>query len=208
MLLANSIYWPALTAAIVAGFALLLATIVRRRGWWWKLPFAFALLAGPYLADVVRGRMAEGESILNAAIPTSLLLQVMEPDTAWPYGSVFDRLHRAPPRHAMWSWQLDQLAQWCGRCVASPDSAMVKRGVQIAATLAARDCDAAIDPLAAALMLPHAEAATIACDALASLGKRAERVLPILESAAASAPFPAVRQRAAAILATLNSAEK
>lgn len=203
-----SIYWSALFAAMLAGVGVIVFAMVRRRGWWWKLLLALGLIFGPYSADAVRSRVAAGESIVSAALPTSMLLQFMEPDTNWPYGAVFDRLHRAPQRHAMWDWQLDALAHWCGRCVASNDSAMAKRGVQIAATLTGRGCDESIDPLAQALIHKDAAIAGIACDALTGAGSRAARSRALIESAADHAPLAETRSRAAAILAALPAAAR
>jgi hypothetical protein len=204
--LAITAYSSATLAAIIAGLALLAATILRRRHWWWKLPLALTLIVGPYLGDTVRCRATTGnESWPAAVIPTSLLLTFLETDTHWPYGNVFDRLNHAPQRHAMWAWQLDQLAHWCARCIASGDRAMVKRGVQIAATLTGKDCDEAIDPLAQALMHSDPEIAALACNTLAGLGRRAARARVLIEAASANAPIADIRSRAGTILTSLSS---
>ncbi len=201
-ILAVSLYWPAIFLAAIAGFALFIHSCLRRRGWKWRLPLAIALMVGPYLADPVRVRLFEiGESPVNAMLPTTFLLMAMSTDSDWPYGIVFDRLHKAPPRHAMWDSQLDQFAGWCGECVAlSRNNAMAKRGVQIAGTLAAKGCDAAIPPLGDALMHPDMAVRTLAMDLLIAQAQRAGFAREQLKRAAKDGRDEATRERAAEFL--------
>ena len=196
-----SLYWSAIVMAGIAGIVFFVHACIRRRGLWWKALLSVTLLCGPYFADVVRVRwFVIGESPVNAMLPTTLLLQAMSPTTDWPYGIVFDRLHKAPPRHAMWDSQLDQFAAWCGECIAQKDSAMAKRGVQIAGTLAGKGCDAAIPLLGDALMHVDLKVRTLAMDVLTALGPRAALARAGIEAAAKDARDEATRQRAAELL--------
>ncbi len=167
-----------------------------------KVLLALALLTGPYLADAVRVRMFDqGESLTSAVLPTSFLVMSLSTDDGWPYGVVFDRLLKAPPRHAMWDWQLDTVANWCGECVVlRKDSAMAKRGVQIAGTIAGRGRDAAIAPLGDALTHPDIAIRSLALDVLTALGPRARAVRKQLQEAAKDGRDEVTRQRAAEIL--------
>lgn len=206
--LAISFYWPAVLIAAVAGFVLFVFTLLRRRGWWWKLPVALVLVTGPYVMDVVRVRMSElSQSPVNALIPTTVLLQLMGPDTEWPYGILFDRLNKAPQRHALWTWQLDQLAGWCDECIASKDSAMAKRGIQIAGTIAGRGSDAAIVVLARAMMHGDAVLALLAFDSLRAMGDRIVVAQADIERLAKESRDPVVLARAAILMAIMKHAE-
>ncbi len=207
--LAQSFYWPAFLLAALLGVVLVVFTLLRRRGWWWKLPVALALIIGPYLFDVVRVRMSEmGQSPVNAVIPTTLLLMVLKPDTEWPYGIVFDRLHKAPDRHAMWALHLDQLAAWCDQCIASDDSEMARRGIQIAGTIADRGCDEAVAVLARGMMHGDAVLALLAFDSLRAMGDRIVHARAEIETIANSSRDPATLARAAILMAVLKRVEQ
>lgn len=206
--LANSYYWPAVLVAALAGLALFVFALLRRRGWWWKLPVALALVAGTYAVDVVRVRMSElGQSPVNALIPTTVLLQLMAPDTEWPYGIVFDRLNKAPQRHALWTWQLDKLAHWCEECIASKDTAMARRGIQIAGTIAGRGSDAAITVLARAMMHGDAVLGLLAFDSLRSMGDRIVVARAEIERIANESRDPVMLARAAVLMAMLKAVD-
>ena len=189
----------------VGGGAVFIFTFLRRRGWWWKLPLALALMAGPYVFDVVRVRMSEmGQSPVNATLPTSLLLMVMEPDTEWPYGILFDRLNKAPQRHELWTWQLDQLAGWCQQCIDSTDVTMVRRGIQIAGNIAGRGSDEAIRVLGKATMHSNSALALLALDSLRSQGDRIPLAIEEIQAIAKESRDPAVLARAAALVVMLK----
>jgi len=207
--LALSLYWPLLFLAMIGGVVLFIATLFRRRGWWWKLPAAVALMVGPYVLDVARSRVSEGgESWGSALVPTTALLMMMQPDNRWPYGTVFDRLHKAPPRHAMWESQLDKLAAWCRACLASKEAGMAMRGAQIAATIAGRGSDEAVAVLGEALMHGDAAVATLACDAMMSLGRRLSAARESIGRAIAESPHAEVRQRAENLRAIMNAPDE
>ncbi|MEX2214805.1 MAG: HEAT repeat domain-containing protein [Phycisphaeraceae bacterium] len=178
-ILATSAFWSLTLLAFAAGFVLLVSIPFKRKHWAWKLLIAMGLIFGPYIADVIPSRVKSGESMISAAIPTTLLLQLMSPDTEWPYGTVFDRLNKAQPRHAMWDWQLDSIAAWCEACLAT--DAMAIRGVQIAGTVASRGSDAAVGALGKALSHKNPEVRVLACDILLSMKDRAALVREVIE---------------------------
>lgn len=161
------------------------------------------LIVAPYPADLVFTRIVHiGESPTTAWLPTTAVLSALEPKADGTYGIIFDRYHKAPGRHAFFSWQAASFAEWCLACVRSGDPAMVKRGVQISGRLA-HEHDAAIQALAEALEVGTVKVRLLAGDLLMGMGNRALAAKPQLEKASSDSN-PDVASRAKEVLKQLN----
>lgn len=199
-------YWSLLGVAAVGGVVLIMWGFAKRRGWWWKMPLGLLLIIGPYWADLALTRIIViKESPTTAWLPTGAILSVMAPEDVGLYGVVFDRYHKAPPRHAMWQTQRDDWARWCGECVKRNHFETAKRGVQIAGTLAP-ESDEAIGVLGQALAHPNPAVAKLAGETLWGVGKRAAMVRDQIEAATESV-HESVRDTAQSVLDMLDAQE-
>ena len=186
--------------AFAAGLLLFISVPFRRKLWWLKLLVAFGLMIGPYAIDVVPARMKAGESIKTAIVPTTILLQLMEPNTEFPYGVVFDRINKAPERHAMWTWQIDQVGAWCSTCIDAGKDDMAMRGVQIAGNLAKRGSEEAVRSLGRALSHKNTSIRVLALATLMSLQDKAAPAREDLLAAMKNDADERVRQGARQIM--------
>ncbi len=135
----SSTAYTAIIAAVALIGGLLILASKRKRG---VARFAIVLLGltlifAPINIDLTVARYQRTpESIKTACVPTTVLLLILGEPDGFAYPRVFDRYHKAPPRHKPWRWQQWMWARWCRGQVEHGTPENAYRAVQICCTLA------------------------------------------------------------------------